>query len=175
MPFHKAHTPGELIERVDGDVTTLAEFFAEMVVRSPGNALLIVAILALLYRENAPPGVILTALHAASSWSRSRLVGRIGVRAWTDAREAWADQMGFLEERFAGTEDIRGIGAEAHARAPPRPPDAEPALQGAAAAGWRTRSATPSPTSCSLWAMGSASPSARRSTCAARRPSAPRS
>ena len=43
------------------------------------------------------------------------LVGRIGIRAWTDAREAWAAQMGFLEERFAGTEDIRGIGAEQHA------------------------------------------------------------
>src|SRR5436190_10535720 len=24
MPFHKSHTPGELIERVDGDVTALA-------------------------------------------------------------------------------------------------------------------------------------------------------
>ena len=34
MPFYKAHTPGELIERIDGDVTTLAQFFSQMVVRT---------------------------------------------------------------------------------------------------------------------------------------------
>ena len=28
MSFHKAHTPGELIERVDGDVAALAKFFS---------------------------------------------------------------------------------------------------------------------------------------------------
>ncbi len=43
-------------------------------------------------------------------------VNRIGVRAWTVARVAWAAQTGFLEERFSGLEDIRGIGAEAHAQ-----------------------------------------------------------
>ena len=53
MPFHKTHTPGELIERVDGDVTTMAEFFGQMVVRVAGNALLVVAILGFLYREDA--------------------------------------------------------------------------------------------------------------------------
>src|SRR5438270_12066738 len=30
--FHTAHTPGELIERVDGDVATLARFFSRFVV-----------------------------------------------------------------------------------------------------------------------------------------------
>src|SRR5579875_2356778 len=30
--FHTAHTPGELIERVDGDVGTLARFFSRFVV-----------------------------------------------------------------------------------------------------------------------------------------------
>src|SRR5579885_2772223 len=29
--FHTAHTPGELIERVDGDVATLARFFSRFV------------------------------------------------------------------------------------------------------------------------------------------------
>jgi ABC-type multidrug transport system fused ATPase/permease subunit len=113
MPFHKTHTPGELIERVDGDVTTLAEFFAEMLVRLVANALLMAAILVLLHRENAAVGALLTGylavVIAALVW-----VNKVGVRAWTAAREAWAEQMGFLEERFAGTEDIRGIGAERH-------------------------------------------------------------
>ena len=47
MPFHKTHTPGELIERIDGDVATLGDFFSQMVVKAAGNALLVIAILAL--------------------------------------------------------------------------------------------------------------------------------
>src|SRR5437867_8537939 len=31
-PFHAAHTPGELIERTDGDVATLGNFFSRLVV-----------------------------------------------------------------------------------------------------------------------------------------------
>lgn len=116
MPFHKAHTPGELIERVDGDVTTLAEFFADMTIKFAGNALLVIAILALLGRENATVGAILAG-YTIVVLAALLLVARIGVRAWALARQAWADQMGFLEERFGGTEDLRGIGAEAHALA----------------------------------------------------------
>lgn len=116
MPFHKSHTPGELIERVDGDVTTLAEFFADMSIKFAGNALLVVAILVLLARENAGAGVLLAG-YTIVVIIALLLVARIGVAAWTLARQAWADQMGFLEERFGGTEDLRGIGAEAHALA----------------------------------------------------------
>jgi len=114
MPFHKSHTPGELIERVDGDVTNLAEFFADMSIKFTGNALLVAAILVLLGHENAGAGALLAG-YTMVVLAALLLVARIGVRAWTVARQAWADQMGFLEERFGGTEDLRGIGAEAHA------------------------------------------------------------
>ena len=43
MGFHKGHTPGELIERIDGDVTTLSEFFASFVIRVLGNLVLVVS------------------------------------------------------------------------------------------------------------------------------------
>lgn len=116
MPFHKAHTPGELIERVDGDVTTLAEFFADLSIKFTGNALLVVAILVLLGRESAGAGALLAG-YTIVVFAALLLVARLGVRAWDLARQAWADQMGFLEERFGATEDLRGIGAEAHALA----------------------------------------------------------
>jgi ABC-type multidrug transport system fused ATPase/permease subunit len=32
LSFHKARTPGELIERIDGDVTALANFFSQFAV-----------------------------------------------------------------------------------------------------------------------------------------------
>jgi ABC-type multidrug transport system fused ATPase/permease subunit len=113
MPFHKAHTPGELIERVDGDVSALAEFLGQMLVKVAGNALLVLGILALLYRENTFVGALLTGYTALVILALAQ-VGRIGIPAWTAARQTWSEVTGFLEERLAGTEDIRGIGAEAH-------------------------------------------------------------
>ena len=40
MAFHNAHPPGELIERVDGDVSQLAHFFAQLVIQVLGQGLL---------------------------------------------------------------------------------------------------------------------------------------
>ena len=111
MPFHKAHTPGELIERVDGDVSALGSFFAEFLVRVAANALLIAAILVLVWRANLLAGVALL-IYTTVTILALLLVQRIGVRRWFEARTAWAEQMGFIEEHYAGAEDIRGVGAE---------------------------------------------------------------
>lgn len=113
MPFHKAHTPGELIERVDGDVSSLGQFFAEFLVRVAANVLLIAAILALVWRANLLAGVALL-IYTAVTILALLLVQRVGVRRWFEARTAWAEQMGFIEEHYAGAEDIRGVGAEAY-------------------------------------------------------------
>src|SRR5260370_3059045 len=48
MSFHKTHTPGELIERIDSDVTTLANFFSQFIIQVLANALLIPGVLLLL-------------------------------------------------------------------------------------------------------------------------------
>ncbi len=111
MAFHKTHTPGELIERVDGDVTALANFFAEFVVRILGNAALILGILVLLFAADWHAGVgvlgyILATLIALAA------VQNLGVRRFAAFRQASAEQFGFLEERLGGMEDIRGSGAE---------------------------------------------------------------
>ena len=37
LPFHNAKTPGEMIERVDGDVTQLSSFFSQFVLRVFGT------------------------------------------------------------------------------------------------------------------------------------------
>ncbi|MCB0144150.1 MAG: ABC transporter ATP-binding protein, partial [Caldilineaceae bacterium] len=52
MGFHNTHTPGELIARVDGDVSQLANFFSHLVLRVLFNGLLIVGVVALLWRED---------------------------------------------------------------------------------------------------------------------------
>ena len=58
MGFHKRHTPGELIERIDGDVTTLSNFFSQFTIHVVGNLVLTAGILALLMRENIVIGLM---------------------------------------------------------------------------------------------------------------------
>jgi ABC-type multidrug transport system fused ATPase/permease subunit len=112
MPFHKTHTPGELIERIDGDVTALADFFSQFVVRLAGGLLLTAGILFLVYRESAGAGMVLT-VYVAVVLGALLLVQRLGRRRWLAARQAWAEQSSFVEEFYTGTEDVRGAGAEA--------------------------------------------------------------
>ena len=60
MSFHNEHTPGEMIERIDGDANQLGGFFSTFVIQILGNAVLLVGILALLFREDWRAGLALT-------------------------------------------------------------------------------------------------------------------
>ena len=60
LSFHKARTPGELIERVDGDVTTLSAFFSSLTVHLIGNALLLIGVLVVMWLEDWRVGLSLT-------------------------------------------------------------------------------------------------------------------
>lgn len=83
MGFHKAHTPGELVERVDGgDVNALSNFFSSFVIQFAGNLALIAGVLALLYREDWRIGVTLTAFVAFALLTirRMRILERAACR-----------------------------------------------------------------------------------------------
>ncbi len=113
MAFHNARTPGEMIERIDGDVTALSNFFSQFVIQVFGNAVLLLGILVLLYREDWRVGVALSVFSALALFVLLRF-RNIAVPHWTASRQASADLFGFLEERLAGTEDIRSSGANAY-------------------------------------------------------------
>jgi ATP-binding cassette subfamily B protein len=113
MSFHKARTPGELIERVDGDVTDLRHFFSQMVIRLLGNGMLALGILALLFREDWRVGLLGTA-YVVLAVVFLRQVQKPATRAWGDSRQANAELFGFLGERLGGTEDIRANAGEPH-------------------------------------------------------------
>jgi ATP-binding cassette subfamily B protein len=113
MSFHNARTPGEMIERLDGDVTTLSNFFSQFVIQVVGNALLLAGILVLLFREDWRVGLSLTLFVLAAIFTLGRL-RNIAVPHWKGQRQASAELFGFLEERLAGTGDIRSSGAEAY-------------------------------------------------------------
>lgn len=109
LTFHKTTTPGELIERVDGDVTTLSNFFSKFVIHVAGNMLLIAAIVALLWREHWILGLGMTVFTSAA------LAGMIGIQTiaipwWQALRAKRAEFFGFLGEQLGGTEDIKANG-----------------------------------------------------------------
>ncbi|MBK9715173.1 MAG: ABC transporter ATP-binding protein [Kouleothrix sp.] len=113
MAFHKRRTPGELIERIDGDVTALGNFFSQFVIRLAGNALLIVAILLLLLREDWRVGLGLM-LYTVVTFLALGAVQSLAVSRWEAQRQTSAEHFGFIEERISGTEDIRASGAESY-------------------------------------------------------------
>ncbi len=113
LSFHNAHTPGEMIERVDGDINNLATFFSRFVVELLGNMLLLAGVLIMLWRENWLVGSGLTAFVSISMVVMLKY-RNVAVPHWAAERQTSADFYGFLEERLAGTEDIRANGAEAY-------------------------------------------------------------
>jgi ATP-binding cassette subfamily B protein len=109
MGFHKEHTSGEMIERIDGDVTAQADFFSAFAIRVLGNSILMVGVMVLLWRENVWVGlgisvffmVALAAMLKIQAWA---------VPLWKQVRARSAEMMGLVGEQLGGTEDIRGNG-----------------------------------------------------------------
>jgi len=59
LSFHQKYPPGALIERVDGDVDALSNFFSQFVVRILANGVLIIGVLVILFREDWRAGLVL--------------------------------------------------------------------------------------------------------------------
>ncbi len=109
LGFHHRHPPGELIERIDGDVGQLARFFSQLVLQLLGNFLLLLGILAVLTLEEwrIGSGFLLFVIGALLilTWLRD-----FATPSMQAARAASADLFAFLEERLGGIEDIRANG-----------------------------------------------------------------
>ena len=110
MSFHHQRTPGEMIERVDSDVTQIANFFSQFVVIILANILLLAGVVAMIFRENTITGVIMAFYALFTLWALNA-VRSLAIPAWGSAREASASFYGLLEEQLSGTEDTRASGA----------------------------------------------------------------
>lgn len=110
LAFHKAHTPGELIERVDGDVDALSRFFSQFVLQVVGNGLLVVGVLAVLWWEDWRAGLGLSLFALVALGVLARLQA-LAVEPWRTYRQISAEFYGFVAEYLSGLEDIRANGA----------------------------------------------------------------
>lgn len=113
MSFHKAHTPGELIERIDGDVAMLANFFSRFVFYVLGRALLLIGIVVLTCSVDWRFGLLLLAFMLLII-ALLRPLQHIALPHFRAARQVSAELSSFLEERIASREDFRSNGAQAY-------------------------------------------------------------
>jgi ATP-binding cassette subfamily B protein len=107
--FHKAHPPGQMIERIDGDVTTLSNFFSQFVVRVLGNGLLVLGILFIVFRVDWRVGLTLTGYTLAILAALQR-IHRRAVPYFMKYRQSATELAGFWEERLSMVEDLRANG-----------------------------------------------------------------
>jgi ATP-binding cassette subfamily B protein len=114
MGFHNARTPGEMIERVDGDVAKLENFLSQFVVKVILNGLLLLGVVILLFLIDwrvGLPSAVSVVVAMLSAGALTRPLARYSVKE----RQASAELFGLLEERLSGAEDIRANGAVAYA------------------------------------------------------------
>lgn len=113
--FHKERTSGELIERIDGDVTVLTTFFSQFVIQMLGNLILLIGVLTVLSLEDWR---LAAALSVVSLIVLAALISvqRLAVPHYKTLRQTSAEQFSFIAERLGGTEDIRSSGAAAYTR-----------------------------------------------------------
>lgn len=111
--FHRTHTPGELIQRVDGDVTSVSDFLGRVVTRAAGAVFLvggmIVVLTVLDWRLGLGMVVYVAVALAIVVRSRHR-----AVEESSDEMGALGRLYGGIEERLTATEDLRANGAADH-------------------------------------------------------------
>ena len=112
--FHRQHTPGELIQRVDGDVTSVSDFMGRVIPRAAGALFTMVGMIGVLavvdWRLAIGTLVYVFVAVAAVVGSRHRAVGES-----SDEMGSYARLYGGIEERLTAAEDLRSNGAGAHA------------------------------------------------------------
>ncbi|GAV10147.1 ABC transporter ATP-binding protein [Paenibacillus sp. NAIST15-1] len=110
MHFHNRKTPGEMIERIDGDVTGMSNFFAMFIAQVIGSFILLIGILGYMFTVNWPIAAVMTIFTLLSIGSMV-FIRNMGVNSSKDERSASAALFGLIEERIAGIEDVQANGA----------------------------------------------------------------
>ena len=113
MSFHQQYTPGEMVERVDGDTTALSNFFSEFVLQVVGSTFLLAGVVIMVSREDWRIGAALT-VFIVIAFGIYNFIRSIAVPAYTAEREGYSKLYGFIEERLIGIEDIRTNGGDAY-------------------------------------------------------------
>ncbi len=111
--FHRSHTPGELIQRVDGDVTSVSDFLDKVVPKALGAVLVVAGMVVVLAFIEWPIAVGMVLYIAVSA---AVVIGQRhrAITESSDEMGALARVYGGIEERLNAAEDLRSSGAAGH-------------------------------------------------------------
>ena len=111
MSFHNHKKTGEMIERIDGDASTLSEFFSTFIIYFLGSFLLLTGILIAVYVEGWVYGLLFTGF-AVIALIGFYFVRKVASPLWKRVRESTTQLFGNIEENISGLEDVRANGAD---------------------------------------------------------------
>lgn len=111
MSFHKQHRPGDLIERVDGDISLMFNFFSNLLIEVLSHIFLMIGVVIVLFLEDWRIGLSMT-LFVTFAIFIMKIVQQIAVPKQFAFRKMISKFFGFLNEVLGNTEDIRSNGAE---------------------------------------------------------------
>jgi ABC-type multidrug transport system fused ATPase/permease subunit len=114
--FHQRHSPGELVERIDGDVGKLGNFLSAFILKIVGNHLLIIAIAIAIVLIHPLVGLVVIGLSVIALFVLHRM-GNYGTSAVRGYMAESAELLGYVDERISGREDIRALNASSFALA----------------------------------------------------------
>jgi ATP-binding cassette subfamily B protein len=113
LAFHGRHTPGEMIERVDGDVAAVADFIVTFLLDAVAGFLLLAGVVVIVFTVDPRIGGVLLA-YCVLVGAGMAGAQRFAVPSEVRSRAAGATMMGHVEEWLAGAEDVRANGAGRH-------------------------------------------------------------
>ncbi len=112
--FHRTHTPGELIQRIDGDVTSVSDFLGRVLANIAAAVMTVVGVLVVLSVIDWRLGLMMVVYTAIGGVMLALL--RDGAIAETERTMSSSARLyGGIEERLTAAEDLRSNGAGAHA------------------------------------------------------------
>ncbi|MCK4847958.1 MAG: ABC transporter ATP-binding protein [Candidatus Heimdallarchaeota archaeon] len=111
MSFHNKYSSGKMVERIDGDITTLSNFFSQFSIMLVANTILIFGVLTAFFIEDIRIGLVF-AFFTTISMLLLYKIWNIASPYWKEVRQRSADLMGFIEEGLSGKEDIRAMGGQ---------------------------------------------------------------
>ncbi len=110
MNYFKEHQPGELVERIDGDVNALFNFFSKLFIGFANNILLMTGVVVVLSLQNPLIGAAFVLFLVLSFIILGKTQGD-AVDNFGKERELSSKFYGFLGEHLDCTEEIKASGA----------------------------------------------------------------
>lgn len=114
LAFHRSTSPGELVSRVDGDVTALSDFVASFAVKAAAALVTLVGLVVVLLVRDWQVGVGL-AVYLTLAIGTMFLLRNKAVDEAASEQAATGRMLGEIEERLTGADDLRSNGGGSHA------------------------------------------------------------